>query len=233
MRTLLGQSVPNIITNSDFPKGTPKDDSPLGSKTGTPITEKAGIADCYNAILAVIAEAGLTPNEQAEKQVGGSQFSDALEQLFSKNKTAEFFYVWIADQAEVISPPQIGTAHYSSGIVTLIFHGVGTFTTPNTPNEVAIGIAFSDDVGVPIAMEFLPLFMQLSDSLAGISTSTVFAKDALSVVLISCAGYSGIKFDFYMLESINENMLPYNVNPNSSCGNNNSFSISYLSKLQQ
>ncbi len=232
MRTLLGQSVPNITTNADFPKGTPKDDSPLGSKTGTPITEKAGIADCYNALLAVIAEAGLTPNEQPERQVGGSQFLDALKKVLSEKLTEVFYYVWTAEQSYVVSPPQIGTAHYSSGMVTLIFHSQGSFLTPNTAGDKLIGISFSDENGIPIGMGDIPLFMQLNDDLGGIASSAILAYDASATVIISCVGYSNDQFQFVLLEPINQEKLPYNVAPNSACGNHNSFSLSYRSQKQ-
>jgi len=148
MRTLLGQSVPNIITNSDFPKGTPKDDSPLGSKTGTPITEKAGIADCYNALLAVIAEAGLTPNEQAEKQVGGSQFLDALIALSEKEYTFRVRF-WESNTYLPFGDTYIVKGYKSGKIMTIFLEGIGPDPVPGTGLK-PIGLVFVDEDGIPL-----------------------------------------------------------------------------------
>jgi len=72
MRTLTGQSIPNIIsTDGDYPYGRAQDETIPGAGDGTPITEKVGgggMADIYQAVIEQMRLAGIIPNEAPEKK---------------------------------------------------------------------------------------------------------------------------------------------------------------------
>lgn len=69
MRTLDGQSIPNIITTDpDYPHGRVQDESSPGAGDGTPITELAGIADIYQGVIEQMRLAGVVPDETPEKK---------------------------------------------------------------------------------------------------------------------------------------------------------------------
>lgn len=78
MRTLTGQSVPNIDPpDSEYPYGRARNSSPPESRNGTPLLETNLMTDCGYAMLAVMKEAGVIPDESAEN-IDVSQFKAAL-----------------------------------------------------------------------------------------------------------------------------------------------------------
>lgn len=78
MRTLDGQSIPNIITTDpDYPHGRVQDESSPGAGDGTPITELAGIADIYQGVIEQCRLAGVVPDETPEKK-SASQIVEAF-----------------------------------------------------------------------------------------------------------------------------------------------------------
>lgn len=82
MRTLKGQNVPNIDeTNpADFPHGRPKDASG-GLQNGTQLTEKTTMTDTKYALLHVMKQAQVDPDETPES-ISNSQFFDAAHRLW-------------------------------------------------------------------------------------------------------------------------------------------------------
>jgi len=78
MRTLDGQSIPNIDPPStDYPHGRAKNSDPPSARNGTPIQEENLLTDIPYALLAVMKQASIIPNELPEN-INSSQFLDAI-----------------------------------------------------------------------------------------------------------------------------------------------------------
>jgi len=78
MRTLTGQGVPNIDPpDASYPYGRARNSDPPSARNGTPLLETNLMTDCGYAMLAVMKEAGIVPNESAEN-IDVSQFKTAL-----------------------------------------------------------------------------------------------------------------------------------------------------------
>ncbi len=78
MRTLSGQAVPNTDPpGSEYPYGRARNSNPPAARNGTPLLESNLMTDCGYAMLAVMKEAGIIPDESAEN-IDVSQFKDAV-----------------------------------------------------------------------------------------------------------------------------------------------------------
>lgn len=227
MRTFLGQSVPNIVIDADFPKGTAKDDSPLGSKNGTPVTEKAGIADCYNALLAVMNEAGIAPNETPEKQVGGSQFLEALRIVIAKRFQAKFKF-WnnttfsefgSSFDAEVVS---------NGELITIFLPTTGPQEVSGVGSQV-ICLVMVDDSGSPITTfpEKLQPSQNLSGSGTGISISGATSYETI-VTAIPAYIYDKFIVFFWNNSGFGFEAEALSANGGDDVGISRPFSVSYL-----
>ncbi len=107
MRTLIGQSIPNITApTASFPYGRAKDSSPPSSRNGTPLKEANLITDTQYSILAVMKEAGLAPNEQPE-EIDNSQFKDAILSLINSAVNS------------ALAPIVVNISNLFSGVLTI------------------------------------------------------------------------------------------------------------------
>jgi len=86
MRTPTGQSIPNIESaTSDYPYGRAKNESTPGALDGTPTVEEVnGIGDILQAMIQLLVNAGLTPDENPEN-ASSSQINDALDTLYGNS----------------------------------------------------------------------------------------------------------------------------------------------------
>lgn len=83
MRSLTGQSIPNIdTTDTDYPYGRAQNESTPGALDGTPMVEEVhGIGDAYQANIELLRLAGITPDENPERK-DNSQVVTAMKTLF-------------------------------------------------------------------------------------------------------------------------------------------------------
>ncbi len=78
MRTLSGQNIPNIDPpDSEHPFGKARNSNPPSARNGTPLREANLMTDGLYAMLAVMKEAGIIPDESVEN-IDVSQFKDAI-----------------------------------------------------------------------------------------------------------------------------------------------------------
>ncbi len=126
MRTLDGQSIPNIDPpSSTYPYGRAKNSSPPSARNGTPIQEEDLLTDIPYAMLAVMKEAGINPDEVAE-DIDTSQFKDAILSLISTEGH------WLRDGGGFLYPKIPG-----DDIVTTGYIRGGAFVTDSDIGIVA------------------------------------------------------------------------------------------------